>query len=216
MLRSLGTSLIAKSSPGGKLRESAERKVNATSIPGKGALGNISRLGLQDPLEAQGSVGSDKIIAQRPLVQGLVNTPTNIGPEQISTPEGSRFAPTWQPSPISPDNGGDGVGYQAPRQSQPSGNNNQALFQGGVSTPQPMRSAARRTSAPAPTQQGQVLGASTSAEPNVPTINLQSPGLRSTPSPAQNQKTGGRIIVDNILRSLKNFLGPKTRSGNIA
>lgn len=214
MLRSLGTSLLAKANPGGQLRGLSERKTNTPSIPGKGAIGNLSRLGVEDPLEAQGSPGSDKIVAQRPLEQGLVGTPTDIVPEMYATQEGSQFAPVWQPSPTSPDVGSaGGVGLES-QPVIPSGGNNQALFQGGATNSQPLRST-NRISTPAnrtPVSQpssGQVLGATA---PRVPTINLQAPGLRSTPSPAQNQKVGGRTIVDNslqgVLRSILNRFNP--------
>lgn len=222
MLRSLGTSLLAKANPGGQLRGLSERKTNTPSIPGKGAIGNLSRLGVEDPLEAQSSPGSDKVVAQRPLEQGLVGTPTDIMPEQIATAEGNRFAPVWQPSPTSPDVGSaSGVGLES-QLNIPSGGSNQALFQGGASNSQPLRSTNRmtqpvsRTPVNQPSSSGQVLGAST---PQIPTINLQAPGLRSTPTPAQNQKVGGRTIVDNSivgkLRSLFEKFNP-LRSSNIA
>lgn len=129
MLRSLGSSLVAKSSPGGKLRELKEQSVTTPQIPGKGAIGSISRSGIEEPLKRETPAGSEKVVGMQPIIESQAGLPADLIPEDIA------------PAPIP-----EATSRQV-RSSVPSGNNNQALFQGGVSpTGEPTKPATQQVS----------------------------------------------------------------------
>jgi len=115
MLRSLGSSLVAKSSPGGRLREIGERAITTPQIPGKGAIGSISRAGLEEPLKREVPAGSEKVVGMQPIVESQAGLPADILPSEVG-----------MPMPI-PEGATPSVAS-----SVPSGSRGQALFQGGV------------------------------------------------------------------------------------
>lgn len=72
MLRSgLGSSLVAKSTPGTRYRETAEAQI---PNPGQnqGAPGSLSRVQVEEPLERAVSPGSSRAIAVKPLIEGVL------------------------------------------------------------------------------------------------------------------------------------------------
>lgn len=115
MLRSLGSSLVAKSSPGGKLREIGERAITTPQIPGKGAIGTLSRGGIEEPLKREVPAGSEKVVGMQPIVESQAGLPADVIPSEVMPP-----API--PEGMSP----------SVNASVPQGNRGQALFQGGV------------------------------------------------------------------------------------
>ena len=115
MLRSLGSSLVAKSSPGGRLRDLIEQAMTIPQIPGKGAIGSISRAGIEEPLKREVPAGSEKIVGATPVVQSQAGLPADILPSEVG-----------MPMPI-PEGANPSVSALVP-----SGSRGQALFQGGV------------------------------------------------------------------------------------
>lgn len=124
-LRSLGSSLVARGGVGSRTREMTEAQISQPSLPEKGQVGTLSRGLIQDPLERPVPAGSEKMIAQQPLVESGVTAPTEPN-TPIGAPEGA----------LTPN-----IGVDAARSAPqvPSGAQNQPLFQGGVS---PARAAA--------------------------------------------------------------------------
>lgn len=108
----LGSSLLAKSSPGSKLREQAVQNAEKPALPGKGDVGTIGRAQVEEPLNRPVPQGSDKIVAAQPTVEGTTVAPTDIVPA-----------------------GGVGLNENANTPLR-SGAGNQALFQGGAAQPQ--------------------------------------------------------------------------------
>lgn len=115
MLRSIGSSLVAKSSPGGKLRDIAEQAITTPQVPGKGAIGSISRAGLEEPMKREVPAGSEKVVGVQPIVESQAGLPADVIPSEVMPP-----API--PEGMSP----------SVNASVPQGNRGQALFQGGV------------------------------------------------------------------------------------
>lgn len=72
MLRTVGSTLLAKASPGGALRKTEEQNIESPAIPGKGGIGTISRAGLEQPIERQVPPGSAKVVSSAPSVEGNV------------------------------------------------------------------------------------------------------------------------------------------------
>lgn len=128
MLRSLGSSLIAKASPGAALRKTQEARAEMPPVPQIGQTGATSRMGLEQPLERQVPAGSQKIVSIQPTIEG-----TQVAPGII---------PGEVPAPIP----GIGISPEKVIPSVPGGAENQALFQGGVGSP-----AGRVTNKPART-----------------------------------------------------------------
>lgn len=116
-LRSLGSSLVAKSSPGAKLREKEEFTVTKPVIPGKGVPGSLQRQFVEEPGVRAIPPGSERIITPTPGAEV----------ESQATP----FTP-----PVNPEAAGilPGIigqpGAGQPPAGIPSGAQNQALFQG--------------------------------------------------------------------------------------
>lgn len=119
MLRTLGSSLIAKAGVGSRTRELAENSMQNPNLPEKGQVGTISRDLVQDPLERPVPPGSDKIIAHQPLIESAALEPPTSPVEPNVTPPGF----------------GAGIGIDGNRvaPSVPQGAAGQPLFQGGVS-----------------------------------------------------------------------------------
>lgn len=112
-LRTIGSTLQAKASPGSRTREQEEFARSKPAIPGKGEVGTVSRGMIEEPLERQVSPGSAKMVSAQPTI------------------EGTTVQPMMPPSPLT-----EGVGLPATPQPLRSGAAGQALFQGSVPTPQ--------------------------------------------------------------------------------
>jgi hypothetical protein len=82
----MGSSLLAKSSPGGALRKVDETKIEAPALPGKGEIGSVSRGMLEEPIERQVPPGSTKVVSSAPSVEPNAVAPTGILPTQPITP----------------------------------------------------------------------------------------------------------------------------------
>jgi hypothetical protein len=117
---SLGSSLIAKSKPGGKYRDIVEQNVENPALPGKGQIGTIARSQVEEPLERPVPQGSEKIVSVQPTVEGSTVAQNSI------LPAGGVGLPDAANTPLR------------------SGAGNQALFSGGGSS----RSAAAPSQAP--------------------------------------------------------------------
>ena|SRR3990167_1886198 len=199
-LRSLGSSLIARAGVGSRTRQGEETRIQKPEIPGKGAVGTLSRKGIEEPLERQVPPGSEKIVSSRPIVESIPGVPADILPDEGFIP----------PAP-----GFEGVGTpEGFRGNIPSGAQGQALFQGGVSTPQarsvsqPVRSTVQRAAAPGRVAQVQAQIPRTPARATAPKV--------STAGGSAFLTTGGGLLSG--LRSLAQQLSsPVLRSlGKIA
>ena len=113
----IGSSLVAKSNPGSPIRKTTEDKVNNPSIPGKGETGSIQRQTIEQPFLKETPSGSARTVSVTPAIESQA-----IGNRNMPIPEAAGGA-NGQPQ-------------------LRSGANGQALFQGGVSTPSAVRSAA--------------------------------------------------------------------------
>ena len=179
MLRSnLGSSLVAKASPGAKLRETQEQKLMTPQIPGKGAIGSISRAGLEEPLKREVPAGSEKVVGVKPLVESQAGLPADLL-------AGGAVPPTESAIP-------EGAGPQI-RSKIPSGNQNQALFQGGVGgNSSPSRQTTQQVSQGAPyvgyqapqpeNQGGQTKQSNQAISPMLPQTGV-------------NQMAGGKVFA---------------------
>src|SRR3990167_8772150 len=108
-LRSLGSSLVAKGSPGGTYRKTEERRIETPDLPGRGKVGSIDRAQLEEPLERQVPGGSQKVVGVQPTVESVAGVPGDIS-SVVGLPSG--------------------VSANVPQGAQ-----SQALFQGGVGVP---------------------------------------------------------------------------------
>jgi len=184
----LGTSLVAKGNPGGKLREVVEQGINEAALTGAGQTGSIQRAQIEQPLERPVSPGSEKIVSATPALEGGVVTPMDVDPLNA------------------------GIGLPSGAVARP-GANAQALFQGNpgnqaASPGRPNPGAAPQVramnAAPAnvatayrpPAPQGDVMGAST-AQPAQPS--------------QQNQQVqgGSNIRTQAVVKPLIGTLGGK-------
>jgi len=107
-INTLGSSLIAKSNPGGKLRETITANAEKPALPGKGDIGTIGRAQVEEPLNRPVSPGSDKVVAVQPTVEGSSVAQNDILPA-----------------------GGIGLN-ESPTAPLRSGASNQSLFQGSA------------------------------------------------------------------------------------
>lgn len=174
-LRSIGSSLLAKSNPGGAYRKAEEQNIQNPQTSGD--LGLIARSNIEEPIARQVSPGSAKIVAQQPIFEGLVNPSSDLGRGVV---------PPVNPQPI----GLEGSPVVAPQA------NNQALFQGN---PQPQSQSpaqpAQRPSSPAPVgisagNAGQVAGARTNT-----TLPFASSYGYNYPSAPASSKAGGNVAL---------------------
>ena len=113
----IGSSLVAKSNPGSPIRKTTEDKINNPAIPNKGAIGSIQRQAVEQPFLKETPSGSARTVSVTPAIESQA-----IGNRNMPIPEAAGGA-NGQPQ-------------------LRSGANGQALFQGGVSTPSAVRSAA--------------------------------------------------------------------------
>lgn len=106
MIRTVGSALLAKSLPGGKLRDVEEFARTKPEIPGKGQAGTLSRSLIEEPLTRQVPPGSAKIVGVQPTIEGTtvssVRPPAPIpeavqGPTVVSTvPKGAERQALFQ------------------------------------------------------------------------------------------------------------------------
>ncbi|MCL4482636.1 MAG: hypothetical protein M1445_08495 [Bacteroidetes bacterium] len=165
-LRSLGSSLMAKASPGGALRKRTEERIQGATQAGAqaGQPGSVQRQSVQEPLEKQVPTGTQKVVSVQPTIQPTV--------------KGAETAPT---AGIVPQMGGAGMAGATGR-SIASG--------GGQASPVSPGGGAARVSAQAPTAVS--AGAAPGARPA--TRNAPTPGgggavlgLQAPPSPTYSQ-----------------------------
>ena len=121
MLRSLGSSLVAKASPGSASRAATENRMSKPNVPGKGAPGSTERQFVEGPKLNDLSPGSEKSIRVSPGADytSQPGQPPVAPVDQTLLPGGMGMMPPGSPS-------------AAPGQLR-SGASNQPLFQGGVS-----------------------------------------------------------------------------------
>jgi len=171
-LRSIGSSLLAKASPGGAYRKAEEQNIQNPQTSGD--LGLIARSNIEEPITRQVSPGSAKIVAQQPIFEGLVNPSSDLGRGVV---------PPVNPQPI----GLESSPVVAPQA------NNQALFQGNSpSQPQTQSSTqpTQKTASPASVNNSrQVAGARTNF-----TTPFASGYPYSFPSAPATNKAGGNVI----------------------
>lgn len=180
--RQLGSSLLARAGAGGRLRETEESRIQKPEIPGKGAPGTLGRAQVEEPLVRQVSPGSAKIVSVQPTVEGT--TAPNIVPEDV---ESVGILPT------------------SPRVEARPGANNQALFQGGVSTSGqevpgtgvPTSKVQQGRGATVTSSQG---GGARPAVANVPQVQ----GAQT-----QQQGQAARVVRTPLAPALGNIISPK-------
>ncbi|MCK9370696.1 hypothetical protein M0R04_12370 [Candidatus Dojkabacteria bacterium] len=143
----IGSSLVAKANPASPLRKTEEMKINNPAIPGKAAPGSLGREFIEQPFLRPIPEGSARTVSVNPSAEaGSIASPTNQAPVETAG--------------IAP-----GVGQPLSPNNLRSGANNQAMFQGGVSTPQP------KTVASAPARAGVTAKSVSGAGVNKGAIN---------------------------------------------
>lgn len=115
-LRQVGSSLVAKASPGATYRETSEQRITKPEIPGKGGVGTVQRGFLETPFELPVPGGSQKIIRVAPSI------------ESAATPAAA--APAAEIPALA---AGVGLPESAGQPQLRSAGANQPMFQGGVS-----------------------------------------------------------------------------------
>lgn len=122
-LRTIGSTLLARSSPGGALRSKDEALINQPDIPNTGAIGSVSRQMVEEPLQRQVPEGSAKVVSVTPTVEGTTVAAPGTNPAMP-------MAPINTNGPASPV----GILGNGPSPSNtPSVGASQPLFAGGVS-----------------------------------------------------------------------------------
>lgn len=187
-LRQLGSSLVAKASPGAAYRKAAEENLQGQNLLEKGQIGTISRQQVEEPFERKVPAGSNKVVSVRPIVESLPGTPFVEPTAEAENPEGIVAPPQGRPggapgAPAPSPGGGVGLPPQAVAPNVRPGSANQALFR--AVTPKP---------APA------VLGSRTQASVQV---KPKAPPAPKPPARAPSQTTGLRQIVQNILDTFR-------------
>lgn len=129
-LSMLGSSILARTAPGSALRDVAEKRIAGVNVPGKAVPGSLSRSDLEDPLYRQVPVGSNKVIAVKPLLAGMgISSPDTtppLAPISPSIVEGIGLPEVQRPQVTSSNNNN----QQSRGESRPSNN----------PSPQPQRS----------------------------------------------------------------------------
>lgn len=180
-LRQLGSSLVAKASPGAAYRKAAEQRGQAQNLLEKGQIGTISRQQVEEPFERKVPAGSNKVVSVRPIVESLPGQPFVEPTPEVAAPEGITAPPAGRPggapgAPAPSPGGGVGLPPQAQAPVVRPGSANQALFR--AVAPAPVRPAA-------PVQ----------VKPKAP------PAPKPAPKPSGT--TGLRQIVQNILDTFR-------------
>ena len=116
-LRQVGSSLVAKASPGAAYRQSSEQRITKPAIPGKAEVGSVGRKFLEEPFNQAVPGGSEKVVRSGPGIESQpgLQTPSPT-PQQQATLSGA-------------------IGMPSGASQLRSGANTQSLFQGGVSSP---------------------------------------------------------------------------------
>lgn len=198
MLRSLGSSLVAKNSPGSATRDTIENRISNPSIPGKGEPESAVRKFVEEPKLNDVSPGSEKNIRVSPG-------------EQVSLPGDPLASP--QPELLPGIMGLPGPGAQpAAQPGQPqaqlrSGADAQPLFQGGVTpnTPKPVTasSATRGGKTATSVSGGPLLDAFAAPTPkgDIGTYgaSTESKQVAEAPGPARTNITGTENPLTKLL-----------------
>ncbi len=180
-LRSLGSSLVAKASPGATYRKQAETSIERPDLPNRGKVGSIDRSQLEEPLERSVPGGSQKIVGVQPTVESVAGVPGDISPA-VGLPSGVSAT-------------------------VPAGNQNQALFQGGVGAPPSGTPAGRVNPGAAPTVSSNAGGGARPALAYQPEV--QSVSKTQVGKPTQVQKVTPTYDRDSFLSAVTS-LGNKT------
>lgn len=124
-LRSLGSSLMAKASPGTSLRKRTEERMQGATQAGAGIAqpGSVQRQSIQEPLEKQVPTGTQKVVSVQPTIQPMVKgaataPSTGMVPQMggggMATATGRSIAAGGQSPSVSPGGGAARVSTQAP------------------------------------------------------------------------------------------------------
>jgi hypothetical protein len=121
MIRSLGSSLLAKAATGSLSRKREEEAIIKPNIPGKGAVGTAGRELVEQTNITPVAPGSEKVIRSAPGVESA-STP-GMAASQVPLVAGMGLPPGGAPAP------------GAMRSNAAPGQNNQPMFQGGAPAP---------------------------------------------------------------------------------
>ncbi len=213
-LRTLGTSLLAKASPGSKSRDVAETNIDSPAIPGKGVPGTLSRGLIEEPLQRAVPPGSQKVVGASPIVENAASAESFADPEAIQRSVLPGVGLPSTPLAVAP-----GASAQALLSGMPSGSAPVGVEGTSVSQPSQSSTAPIMPKSPLPPManpgiglrsqaQGDVLGAST-ASPQLRSVPPES-GMRSmprpSPSPSPVQFQGARSNKPNFIQSILNSL----------
>lgn len=169
----IGSSLVAKANPTSPLRKKEEAAVNRPDIPGKAAPGSLGREFIEQPFLRPIPEGSARTVSVNPSAEaGSIASPTNQAPVETAG--------------IAP-----GVGQPLSPNNLRSGANNQAMFQGGVSTPSP------KVAASAPARAGVTAKSTSMAGVNKGAIN-PSGNILSTGASTEAQGEGFRTASTQL------------------
>lgn len=182
-LRSLGSSLVAKSTPGSATRDLLEKQISKPAIPGKGEIGTTNRDLAAEIQVNPAAPGSEKIVSAGPGIEGSqVISPTDAAPTQPMQPLLA---------------GGMGLS-QGPGQA---GSNNMAMMDGN----------ANRVAASAPTTGGRTASARSGgpvAGSSIAGGNISVPGI-STSVQAEAPKEE----VGSFFSGISSFGGNRAAAG---
>lgn len=204
---SLGSSLLAKSNPGGKLRDLAEANAAQPNLPGKGAIGSVDRAQVEQPLDRQISPGSDKVVSVSPTLEGGNPTDNLFGltPGNMPLRSGAAGQPLLAPGTPLP--GGEAsvanLAASSPRYAK-------AYEPPPPPVEQPQQ--AQPSSAPAQNGQPSQPNQPQQAQPATPAqqVKASAPLIRSVLGASTAGKTGTKAIVKtptkNNLRSAGRFI----------
>lgn len=83
-LRSLGSSLVAKATPGSASRDLLENQINKPALPGKGEIGTTSRDLVSEPQVTPAAPGSEKIVTSTPGIEGSQTGSSTVPPNLLA------------------------------------------------------------------------------------------------------------------------------------
>jgi hypothetical protein len=190
----IGSSLVAKANPASPIRKTEELKVNNPDLPGKAEPGSLGRQFIEQPFLKPIPEGSARTVSVTPNAEaGSIASPT------VNTPP--------------PDTAGGivpGVGSPNGSPQLRSGANNQAMFQGGISTPSPATAAAPVARAGVSAKGASVAGADKGAiNPSGLTTDIGGTSVPVNYSAQSNNDLG-------LLPSISNWLGGKVSAADNA
>lgn len=202
MLRMLGSSLVAKNSPGSKFRELGEKAMQTPLIPGKGAIGTLTRESIEEPLERPVPPGSEKVVATKPLLEFGVTepiyptTPTAVreGMEAMP-PAGQVIRPA--------------LGLSTSPGNVPQGSQSQALLQ-GMPSQAPVAPAIRATQAKSASYQSFSTPSTEATKISKPQVITP---LRSSPSSEVQLRSQPSVNYVPAQNPITKFLGARAYAG---